>query len=389
MEMKVFIAVAMRWVIAIAACLTAFVARPFTVVLDPGHGGKDYGAKGVKAYEKDINLDVVLMIQELLDKNYDDIVVLTTRSDDRYLTLKERADFANYNSGNLFVSIHVNSVDRKNRNRTSIEGASVYTLGLHKSEANFEVAKRENAVMSLEQDYTTTYEGFDPNSTESYIIFEMGQSKYMSQSITLAGNIQSGLINRADRADRGVRQAGFWVLWATAMPAVLVELDFICNPAQEKFMCSKAGQKKMATAIADAIGRYAESHAAIERTDNFAFTAEDDPESEQTGQIDSQPTAAAPVATNAGEKKLAAPDKKDGKNKTYHIQLLASAKALKSNSSEFKGYKAKELREGKWYKYYTGNYGSLAAAKKELDKVRKKFPEAFIIAIQNGKRVKN
>lgn len=380
MEVKAFISYALRKAVAAAAVMATLTLQAFTVVLDPGHGGKDYGAKGVKAYEKDINLDVALMIQELLDKNYDDIVVLATRNDDRYLTLKERADFANKNSGDLFVSIHVNSVDRKNPNRSRIEGASVYTLGLHKTEANFEVAKRENAVMSLENDYSTIYEGFDPNSTESYIIFEMGQSKYLNQSITLAGNIQSGLTGHAKRADRGVRQAGFWVLWATAMPSVLVELDFICNPTQEKFLSSKAGQKKMATAIADAIGRYAETHAAITRTANHTLAVDDEPETEVVESVPPAPAADKPKTAKASDS--------TGKT-TYHIQLLASAKPIKSGSSELKGYKARELREGKWHKYYTGDFTNIDAAKKELEKVRKKFPEAFIIAIKNGKRVKN
>lgn len=340
------------------------VAVAYSVILDAGHGGKDYGAKGVKAYEKDINLAVAKQIADYIDKNYDDVNVLLTRDDDTYLTLKERADFANKNGGDIFVSVHVNSVDKKNRNRANIQGASVYTLGLHKSEANFEVAKRENAVMSLENDYTATYSGFDPESTESYIIFEMGQNKHMNQSIALAQLIQNGLTGKAGRDDRGVRQAGFWVLWATGMPSVLIELDFICNPTQEKFLTSKAGQKKMASAIGEAIGKYVQSHSTLEAPEIYDSI---------TGSSD--------IPTNSSK------TSKDSSATTWHVQILASSKQIKGNSSEFKGYKTGEFKEGKWHKYYVGTYSSAQEAKQQLDKLKKDFPDAFVIAMRNGKRV--
>lgn len=359
-----------------AMAFPVVAANPFAIILDAGHGGKDYGAKGTSAYEKDINLAVSKLIAEHLRKNYQNIDVLMTRDDDTYLTLKERADFANHNGGDLFVSVHVNSVDKRNKSRNSIKGASVYTLGLHKTDANFEVAKRENSVISLENDYTATYEGFDPNSTESYIIFELGQSKHMGQSIALAQQIQQALTGKAGRADRGVRQAGFWVLWATGMPSVLIELDFICNPVQEKFMSSKSGQKKMAVAIADAIGQYAVGHGAgnVVSASLFEDFTEDPAEDE--------PEPLQPVKTEDS------PNKKSNAS-TYHIQILASAKAIKKNSNEFKGYKASEYREGKWYKYYVGSFENINDAKKKLTELKKSFPEAFIIEMRDGKRVIN
>lgn len=364
-----------RWVMAAALLLTAHCpACAFTVVLDAGHGGKDYGAIGKKTNEKSINLAVVKLVADFLDKNYSDIVVLKTRDDDTYLTLRERADFANKNSGDLFVSVHVNSVDTRNRNRANIQGASVYTLGLHKSEANFEVAKRENSVISLENDFTTNYEGFDPESSESYIIFEMSQSKNMVQSVNLAQQIQNELTTTAGRADRGVLQAGFWVLWATGMPSVLVELDFICNPTQEAFLSSGEGQKKMATAIGTAIGDYAVTHADVEAPG--VITPFEISEKEKPATV--QETKPAPSTTPKKEKK-------DKNTITFHIQILASAKAINKKSPEFKGYKPSEVRDGKWHKYYVGNYATLAEAKTQLVNIKKKFPGAYIVKMRQGK----
>ncbi|WP_290142192.1 N-acetylmuramoyl-L-alanine amidase family protein, partial [Muribaculum intestinale] len=176
-----------------------------------------------------------LRVRRLLDK-YSGLKVVMTRSTDVFLSLQQRADVANKAHGDLFVSVHVNSVDKRSKNRNTVKGASVYTLGLHRSNANFEVAKRENSVIELEPDYSATYQGFDPNSTESYIIFELSQNKHLNQSIDFAQFAQQQLTSTAGRADRGVMQAGFWVLLASAMPAALVELDFICNPEVEKFL---------------------------------------------------------------------------------------------------------------------------------------------------------
>lgn len=229
----------------------------FTVVIDPGHGGHDVGCKGAVTNEKTIVLKVAKTLgQKIKNKYGDKVKVVYTRDTDRYLTLQQRADKANGVRGDLFISIHVNSVDKKSRNRRTVHGASVYTLGLHKSSNNLKVAMRENSVMELEPDYTTRYQGFDPNSTESYIIFELNQNRHVNQSIEFAALAQHELVTTASRADMDVRQAGFWVLWATSMPAVLVELDFICNPTQEKFLHSSQGQNKCAEALFRAFNKY-------------------------------------------------------------------------------------------------------------------------------------
>lgn len=229
----------------------------FILVVDPGHGGNDAGAVDNGQKEKDINLAVGRELRDILSKQGKDIKVVMTRDDDSYLTLQQRAQKANQAKGNLFVSIHTNSVAKENKNRKTISGASVYTLGLHKEGNNMEVARRENSVIELESDYAHRYSGFDPSKDESYIIFEMAQKKNLHNSIRFAKMAQHGLVEKAGRKDRGVHQAGFWVLWATSMPSVLVELDFICNPDEASFLGSQKGVRKMAEALAEAVTDYA------------------------------------------------------------------------------------------------------------------------------------
>ncbi len=247
-------------VVALLGCALAAMAAKeadFTVVIDPGHGGKDIGCQGRSAREKDITLSVSKLLGEMIKKEYGKKVdVVYTRTTDTYLTLQDRADKANNAKGDLFISIHVNSVDKKNKNRSRIQGTSVYTCGLHKSDNNLQVAMRENSVMELEEDYAEVYQGFDPTSSESYIIFELSQNRHLQQSIDFADRAQKRLVKTAGRVDKEVRQAGFWVLWATSMPSVLVELDFICNPTQETFLKSKAGQEKCAQALYEAFKEY-------------------------------------------------------------------------------------------------------------------------------------
>lgn len=338
--------------------LFALSAKEHVVVIDPGHGGRDYGAVGAITNEKTINLDVALELQRLL-KEQKGLKTVMTRADDRFIELAERANIANKAHGDLFVSIHVNSVAKSNKNRTKVRGASVYALGLHRSASNFEVAKRENSVMELEADYSTRYQGFDPNSTESYIIFELSQNKHLDQSINFAEMAQTQLCTTAGRADRGVLQAGFWVLHASAMPAVLVELDFICNPESERYLNSKAGKKQMARALANAITKY---------FDLKELPSLPEPESEVCPE-ESAPAEAQPGAV------------------TYRVQFIAADRQLKE--ADFKGLKKVEAYEhGGLYKYTAGgDFPSEEAAERHAARVRKKFPQAFVIKWQNGTRL--
>lgn len=231
----------------------------FTVVIDAGHGGHDHGAIDNGAREKDINLGVAKKFASMVKKKLKDVNVVMTRDDDTFVSLQERANIANRNKGDLFISIHTNSVDKSNPNRKKVSGASVYALGAQKDANNLKVAQRENSVIELESDYQQKYSGFDPSKDESYIIFEMVQKKSLGKSLKFADKAQKELVKTAGRNDRGVRQAGFWVLWATSMPAVLVELDFICNPQQAAFLNSEDGQEKLAKSLCNALEQYVES----------------------------------------------------------------------------------------------------------------------------------
>lgn len=234
--------------------------KEVVVVIDPGHGGKDAGAIDNNVKEKDINLGVAKKLAAYIKKELKNAKVVMTRDNDTFISLQERANIANKNKGNLFISIHTNSLDKTNANRKNVAGASVYALGLHKDKNNLQVAMRENSVIELEKDYEQKYSGFDPSKDESYIIFEMAQKKNLGQSLKFADYAQKHLVKDAGRKDRGVKQAGFWVLWATSMPSVLVELDFICNPNSAVFMGSEQGQEKLAKALAAAVKQYFASH---------------------------------------------------------------------------------------------------------------------------------
>lgn len=359
-----FVAVACA---AVASAAVKSDEKPFTIVLDPGHGGKDYGCVGKLTNEKTIVLDVAKRLGKILAKEHPEIKQVYTRDSDRYLTLQQRADVANAAHGDLFVSIHVNSIDKRARNRTTVKGASVYTLGLHKSDNNLNVAMRENAVMELEPDYSTKYHGFDPNSSESYIMFELNQNSHVANSLELASGMQHELITTAGRADKSVRQAGFWVLWAAAMPSVLVELDFICNPQMEQFLNSESGREKCARALANAISAYYTHH--------------------RRGAAAS--SQAASVASAAGEGQAQEPGKEASESKpTYHVQFMTSGTQLAAGDKRLAGVEDVAFYyEGGVYKYYSGTFPSLSKARKRLAAVRKKYPEAFIIKLRDGKRI--
>ena len=226
-------------------CCSNIGAKDFVVVIDAGHGGHDPGAIGRISKEKNINLNVALKLGKQIQKNCPDVKVVYTRTRDVFIPLNRRAEIANDAKADLFISIHTNALAN---NRTA-KGASTWTLGLAKSDANLEVAKRENSVILYESDYKTRYAGFNPNSAESYIIFEFMQDKYMSQSVHLASLVQKHFRNTCRRVDRGVHQAGFLVLKASAMPSILVELGFISTPEEERYLNTAAGPGTLADGI--------------------------------------------------------------------------------------------------------------------------------------------
>lgn len=233
----------------------------FVLAIDPGHGGHDLGTSGRRLHEKNVVLKVGRMLRDMVQERLGDSVrVVMTRDADVFVPLQERASIANNADADLFVSIHVNSIAKRSKGRNTINGVSVYTLGLHKSEANLEVAMAENSVIELEQDFAEAYQGFDPNLSESYIIFELTQNHTLAKSLDMASLAQHFLVSHAGRADREVRQAGFLVLWATSMPAVLVELDFMCNPTVERYFASDEGVRRLAESLFMAVDAYRRMH---------------------------------------------------------------------------------------------------------------------------------
>ncbi|MCS7189673.1 MAG: N-acetylmuramoyl-L-alanine amidase [Bacteroidia bacterium] len=224
--------------------------KPVLIAIDPGHGGKDPGAQGKVYKEKDITLAVSLKLAELLRKE-GHFRVLLTRDTDTFVELARRADTANKANADFFISIHCNANPKKD-----IHGSETYALGEHKSQENLNVVMRENAAILMEESYQKTYEGFDPNSEEAYIIFSLMQHAFLKQSLRLAKKIEDNLVQKTKRPSRGVKQAGFLVLWRTSMPAVLCEIGFISHPQEEKFLGSPSGQEHIAQAIYQAIKEY-------------------------------------------------------------------------------------------------------------------------------------
>ncbi len=228
----------------------------YTVVIDAGHGGRDVGAVGLNgAREKTINLNVALALGNMIRQNHPEVRVVYTRSGDTFVGLQRRANMAVKAKADLFISIHTNSTAAGHRGTTA-RGTETFTLGMHRAADNLAVAKRENSVITLESNYKQRYEGFDPSSSESYIIFELMQDRYMEESVKLARMIQRQFVTTAKRVDKGVHQAGFLVLREVSMPSVLVELGFINNRQEEKYLVSRAGQKQLARSIYNAFKAY-------------------------------------------------------------------------------------------------------------------------------------
>jgi len=229
-----------------------------TVVIDAGHGGKDSGTSGVASKEKDIALKIALELGNTIQKYLKDVKVIYTRSSDKFIELEERAQIANKNGADLFISIHCNSLprDTPERKKQGIYGTETYIMGMHTSDANFDVAKRENAVILMEEGNKETYEGFDPNSPESYILFSLYQSAYLENSLRLADKIEHQFKDRVKRKSRGVRQAGFWVLYRTSMPSVLVETGYLSNNKEEKYLNDSYGQTLIASGLFRAFRDY-------------------------------------------------------------------------------------------------------------------------------------
>jgi len=347
----------------------------FVLVIDPGHGGRDTGAMGRRGEEKNINLAVAKLTGQYIADEHPDVKIVYTRTKDVFIGLDERADIANKANANLFISIHSNALSSR---RSPIQGAEVYVFGVTRSAENLEVAKRENSVILLEDNYQQKYEGYDPNSAESSIIFEFMVNLYAEQSLNFASMVQRELVKTADRENRGVKQAGYLVLRKSSMPRILIELDYISNREAENYLLSTSGQKSLARAISNAFTEYKKEF------DNKEHNSAKESSGKQQAAV-LPDTNRLPVLTEQAP--APQPEKTVSTGRIYKIQILASVTKLPDKSPELKGYKTDYFVEGKYYKYTYGESSDWNEINKLRQKIAKDFNKAFIIAFENGVKI--
>lgn len=351
----------------------------WVIVIDPGHGGRDPGATGSFSKEKNITLDIAQKTAKYIRENIKDATVIMTRDDDSTVDLYERPKIANRNNADLFISIHANAMPKGIR---TTMGAETWIMGLASNEENLAVAMKENEVILLEDDYSTKYENFDPKSPESYIIFTLTQNLYQKQSTDLARKIQTQLSERADRKDRGVKQAGFVVLYQTTMPSVLVETGFISTPAEEKYLNSEQGQDYLASAIYRACREYITEVDLRSNINTKPAAAPPAPSTSSTSSTQSTPsTSSASSSSSAKKSNTAVPDKI-----IFTVQVAAATTRTQAIPGNFKGIDdISEFRAGERYRYVTGTFEDYSEAVTYRKKIESLYPDAFVIAMQNNK----
>lgn len=379
-----------------------------TVVIDAGHGGKDPGAIVGNAREKDIVLDIALKLGRYIKENLPDVRIIYTRSSDVFIPLFERSVIANKNNADLFISIHANYCPTP-----SIKGTETYVLGLHRTLDNLNVAKKENSVILLEKDYTTRYEGFDPNLSESYIMFELIQNTHIDQSVAFAGILQNSFRQHAQRASRDVRQAGFLVLRETAMPGVLIESGYLSNQSEADYLMSETGRATLALSIFQSFKLYkekfdsrlnltsAESKKEAKEVVDIAPSVQQIAETKKETSIPLNDVKEK-KANNAVNEEVRQPIKevirqpvkeevkqpKEADKITFAIQLIVYPKKLSLNSKLFKGIEnINEIKIGSYYKYYCLETNSITIARQNLSTIRTKISDAFIVAFKNGQSI--
>ena len=349
-----------RLVIAVLCLITTAPATAvdkdgkFVLVIDAGHGGKDPGAVNGKNQEKAINLNVALKMGKLIEENCKNVKVIYTRKTDVFVELYKRADIANKANADMFISIHTNSAKSKTAN-----GAETYLLGVeeNRTSANLNAALQENKAILLENDYETHYEGYDPNSPESMIIFEFMQNEYQKESLKMATFTQNQMVSSAKRPDRGVHQAGYLVLWKSTMPSILVELGFISNDAECKYLVSQKGVDEMSQSLYKAFSEYLDYH-------------------------NKQMEKAVPASQAIGQRE------NEQKAPVYKVQFMSLKKPLGSNDKTPKAYpNVSYYVEGGVYKYTCGDTTDLEEAEKTKKTVQKKYKDAFVIAFYDGKKI--
>ncbi len=370
-----------------------------TIVIDPGHGGHDSGCLGASSQEKHIALAVSLKLGALIEKHFPDVRVIYTRTTDVFVELHERADIANRNKADLFICIHCNA------GPSAAFGAETFVMGLHKTADNLAVAKRENSSILLEKDYQTNYDGFDPNSPEANIIFSLYQNTFINQSLQFASLVQKQFEHNSGRFNRGVKQAGFLVLFRTAMPSVLIELGFLTNRSDEQFLASARGQESMAHSILNAFRDYkleTERKAGNESDESPVA----DKKSEQKpvnpdGSVAARATTATTDAkSDAGKEQVVVTDKGSDKQTVtnmsipgkvfYTIQVGAAANSEVQNDTRFN--KVKDIRkiigDDGMTRFYTGTFTGLDETRDALNQLKEMgFKDAFICAFEGAKRI--
>jgi len=328
----------------------------FVLVIDPGHGGKDPGAVNGKNQEKSINLNVALKMGKLIEENCKDVKVIYTRKTDVFVELYRRAEIANKANADMFISVHTNSAKNKSAN-----GAETYLLGVeeNRTSANLNVALEENKAILLENDYETHYEGYDPNSPESMIIFEFMQNEFQKESLKMATFNQNQMVKTAKRPDRGVHQAGYLVLWKSAMPSILIELGFISNDAECRYLVSQKGVDEMGQSLYKAFKEYLDYH-------------------------NKQKEKAVPTAQAIGNKE---PEAKQSLP-VYKVQFMSLKTPLKKNDKRLSAYANVDYyTENGMCKYTCGDTTDYDAIMRTKNEVQKKYKDAFVIAVYQGKKI--
>lgn len=405
--------VTLIWALMCMFVMTSLAAnKRFTLVIDPGHGGHDAGALGAISKEKNINLAVALRFGKYVEQNLPEVRVIYTRKTDVFIPLNERANIANRANADLFISVHTNALPAGKVAR----GFETYTLGMHRAKDNLDVAMRENSVISMEKDYQQRYQGFDPRSSESYIIFEFIQGKNMERSVDLARMIQRGVCDGANRPDKGVHQAGFLVLRETSMPGCLIELGFITTPDEERLLNNDSRVDDIARGIYEAFAKYKNKY---DRSVSVPYRAKDSEDVNLPKIVpDQEPAPKTRVVTRGKQpkreeatpeqpkrevKEVKKPEPKREMKKTetkkevkktevadapvFKLQIFVGSRNLRKGDAHFKGETDYDsFQEGNLVKYTLGastNYNEIYRLRKEkLDK----FPEAFIIAFKNGQK---
>ncbi len=350
---RIFFSFLILFTIIITGSLSAHSQEKdqFVLVIDAGHGGKDPGTQGVKSYEKDIALAIALKFGAYVEERLKDVKVIYTRKTDVFIELHERANIANRNRADLFVSIHVDGVENK-----KVSGTSTFVMGLHKNDENLAVAKRENAVIMKEEDYNQQYDGFDPASPESYIRISLEQNASLDLSLSLAAQVQDQFENRVKRKSRGVKQAGFLVLWKTTMPSILVETGFLTNRAEESFLNTTDGQDYMASAIYRAFLVYKK-----------------DVESKTAVIVEQEVEEAVVEDPCAGT--------------VFRVQVAASPKPIDLKSSSLKKLEnIVEHKENNVYKYTVGCEKDYEKILKLHKQVKVDVKDAFVVAYKDGEK---